>query len=90
LDGELVIPVGEVLSFDALQMRLHPAQSRIRKLAGETPAILVLFDILANGKKNLTSEPLSARRTTLEALVGSRRNHALCGGVTSEGVRVSD
>src|SRR5262249_9100748 len=41
LDGELVIPQGEALSFDALQMRLHPAESRIRKLARETPAVLV-------------------------------------------------
>ena len=40
LDGELLIPVGSSLSFDALQMRLHPAESRIRKLSGETPARL--------------------------------------------------
>ena len=39
LDGELAIPVGETFSFDALQMRLHPAESRIKKLAAETPAI---------------------------------------------------
>ena len=41
LDGELAIPVGETLSFDALQMRLHPAESRIKKLAAETPAVLM-------------------------------------------------
>ena len=46
VDGELAIPVGETLSFDALQMRLHPAESRIRKLAVETPAVLILFDML--------------------------------------------
>src|SRR5438874_3280919 len=47
LDGEMVIPVGNILSFDALQARLHPAESRRRRLAAETPARLVLFDILA-------------------------------------------
>ncbi len=68
-DGELVIPVGTVLSFDALQMRLHPAESRIRKLAVETPATLVLFDLLADGKANYTSTPLPERRAALEKLV---------------------
>src|SRR3569833_894714 len=48
-DGELVIPVGERLSFDALQMRLHPAESRRRKLAAEAPALLVLFVLLVVG-----------------------------------------
>src|SRR5512135_1277435 len=46
LDGELAIPVGDTLSFDTLQMRIHPAESRIKKLAIETPAILILFDML--------------------------------------------
>ena len=47
LDGELVIPVGVGLDFEALQMRLHPAESRVKKLSRETPAIYILFDILA-------------------------------------------
>ena len=47
LDGELIIPVGDVLSFDALQLRLHPAESRVRKLAAQSPAELMLFDLLA-------------------------------------------
>jgi ATP-dependent DNA ligase len=68
-DGELVIPVGTVLFFDALQMRLHPAESRIRKLAAETPATLILFDLLADGKTNYASKPLPARRAALEKLV---------------------
>jgi ATP-dependent DNA ligase len=46
LDGELVIAAGNSFSFDALQMRLHPAESRIRKLAGETPATFILFDMV--------------------------------------------
>lgn len=68
LDGELVIPVGDVLSFDALQMRLHPAESRRRKLAAETPAVLILFDLLAMGKRNYTSQPLTVRRPALDKL----------------------
>jgi len=66
LDGELVIPVGAALSFDALQMRLHPAESRRRKLAAETPAVLILFDLLADGKRDFTAEPLTVRRAALE------------------------
>src|SRR5437868_13170444 len=46
LDAELIIPVGDVLSFDALQLRLHPAESRVRKLAAETPAEVMVFDLL--------------------------------------------
>src|SRR5579871_2227588 len=48
LDGELLIAVGKTLSFDALQIRLHPAQSRINRLAAETPALFMAFDILAD------------------------------------------
>ena len=69
LDGELVIPQGDNLSFDALQMRLHPAESRIRKLAAETPAKLILFDVLATPERpDLMQEPLADRRAALEAL----------------------
>jgi ATP-dependent DNA ligase len=49
-------------------MRLHPAESRRRKLAAETPAVLVLFDLLAEGRKNFASEPLTARRDALQRL----------------------
>ncbi|MEO7240200.1 MAG: ATP-dependent DNA ligase, partial [Sphingomicrobium sp.] len=66
LDGELILPLGDALSFDALQMRLHPAESRIRRLSQETPAQLVLFDILALAGKSLAGEPLSHRRDALE------------------------
>ena len=68
LDGELAIPVGDTLSFDALQMRIHPAASRINRLAAETPAILILFDMLLDAKGNsLIEAPLVERRTALEA-----------------------
>jgi ATP-dependent DNA ligase len=66
LDGELIIPVDDCLSFEALQLRLHPAESRVRKLAAETPAQFMLFDLLALGDELFAPEPLSARRAALE------------------------
>lgn len=68
IDGELVIPVGGILSFEALQMRLHPAESRILRLARETPAQLMLFDCLFSNGAARMEQPLSARRDALEAL----------------------
>jgi ATP-dependent DNA ligase len=68
LDGELVVPQGDSLSFDALQMRLHPAESRIRKLSRETPSLLVLFDMLVTPDgESLVDNPLTGRRQALEA-----------------------
>lgn len=67
LDGELAIAAGGALSFDALQLRLHPAESRIRRLAGETPAMLIAFDFLYSPEgENLISAPLTTRREALE------------------------
>ena len=68
VDGELIIPVGGILSFEALQMRLHPAESRVRRLAAETPAQLMLFDLLFSNRTEYVSAPLSVRREQLEAL----------------------
>ena len=73
LDGELIISVGDVLSFEALQLRLHPAESRVRKLAGETPAELMLFDLLELGGKSLLDQPLSDRRKELKRFFA--KNH---------------
>jgi ATP-dependent DNA ligase len=67
LDGELIISVGDALSFEELQLRLHPAESRVRKLAAAHPAELMLFDVLELGGKDLSGEPLSERREALEA-----------------------
>jgi ATP-dependent DNA ligase len=72
LDGELVIERPEGLSFDALQMRLHPAESRIRKLAAETPAQLMLFDLLRLAGEDLAGLPLAKRRKRLEQLVSKQ------------------
>jgi ATP-dependent DNA ligase len=66
LDGELILPVGDVLSFNALQARLHPAESRIAKLSRETPAQLMLFDCLALDGAILIDRPLMERRGTAE------------------------
>jgi ATP-dependent DNA ligase len=70
LDGELAIPVGNSLSFEALQLRLHPAASRVAKLAAADPAIFIAFDVLlAPDGEQLATAPLSARRAALEALL---------------------
>lgn len=67
LDGEIVIPVDGQLSFDSLLMRIHPAASRVRKLSKETPAMLIVFDLLVDDRNNLLAEtPLKARREKLE------------------------
>ncbi|MEO6256141.1 MAG: ATP-dependent DNA ligase, partial [Sphingomicrobium sp.] len=73
LDGELIIPLGDALSFEALQMRLHPAESRVRKLSIETPAELMLFDLLSLGAKSLAAEPLAKRRRALEQFHAAQR-----------------
>jgi len=69
IDGELIIPVGDALSFDALQLRLHPAESRVRKLAAETPAELMAFDLLDLDGRSLATSPLSKRREKLETFM---------------------
>lgn len=67
LDGELVIADHKRLDFDALLQRIHPAASRIKKLSIETPATLIVFDLLVDDRgKNLTEKPLAERRAALE------------------------
>jgi ATP-dependent DNA ligase len=67
LDGEIVVPSDGAFSFDALLQRIHPAQSRIRKLAAETPALLIVFDLLVDAAGNsLTGKSLDERRRALE------------------------
>jgi ATP-dependent DNA ligase len=77
LDGELILPLADRLDFEALQMRLHPAESRIRKLAAETPAQLMLFDILEIGSKGFDEQPLVDRRKALEAFHKANRAEGL-------------
>src|SRR5262249_21500514 len=66
LDGEIVVPNGKALSFDDLLQRIHPAPSRVNRLAAETPAVLIVFDLLSADGKIFTTEPLTARRKLLE------------------------
>jgi ATP-dependent DNA ligase len=67
LDGEIVIPIGNRLSFNDLLQRIHPAASRIRKLAAELPATYIVFDLLEDGKGPLIDRALEERRQELEA-----------------------
>lgn len=67
LDGEIVVPVDGRLSFDHLLQRIHPAASRIKKLAAETPSHYYVFDILALKTKNFTAIPIEERREKLTA-----------------------
>jgi ATP-dependent DNA ligase len=77
LDGELVIAGGDSLSFAALQMRLHPAESRVRKLAADTPASFMLFDCLAAGNEDLATSPFAERRAVLESFHAATRHPRL-------------
>jgi ATP-dependent DNA ligase len=66
LDGEIVVPRGGVFSFDDLLQRIHPAASRVKRLEAETPALLIVFDVLLADDEILTNEPLKDRRKHLE------------------------
>jgi ATP-dependent DNA ligase len=70
LDGEIVIAGANGLDFDSLQLRLHPAASRVKLLAKQIPASVVFFDILAEGNRDLRNEPFESRRRELERLLG--------------------
>src|SRR3954468_10035821 len=69
LDGELVVTSAKGLDFDALQLRQHPADSRVQKLAKEIPASYVAFDLLALGDESLLETPFGARREALERVL---------------------
>jgi len=73
LDGEIVVTAGGGLDFDALQQRIHPADSRVRLLSTQTPASFIAFDLLALDDEDLTGRPFAERRQALErALAGAR------------------
>lgn len=71
VDGEIVIARDNTLDFEALQLRLHPAASRAKMLAGEIPASVVFFDILCEGDRDLCKAPFRERRAMLESLLGN-------------------
>ncbi len=73
VDGEIVVPAGDRLHFEALLQRIHPAESRVRLLAEQTPASFVAFDLLALGDESLVDRPFGERRQLLQtALAGTR------------------
>jgi ATP-dependent DNA ligase len=76
LDGELVIPIGGALSFDELQLRLHPAASRVQKLAAAHPAVYILFDLLAEARESYLRLNLRERRRLLEKFARSNLRSA--------------
>ena len=73
VDGEIVVATPRGLDFDALQQRIHPAPSRIARLASSTPASFVAFDLLAAGGKSVMAQTQAERRKALESLLGSAK-----------------
>ena len=69
LDGEIVIATGHGLDFDSLQLRLHPAASRVKLLSTQMPASIVFFDVLAEGHRDLRGHPFEERRAELERIL---------------------
>jgi ATP-dependent DNA ligase len=86
LDGEIVVfsPDGKALDFDALLQRIHPAESRVRRLAKETPASFVAFDLLAWEERDLRGEPLAIRREALEVVMADARPPLYCSPSTGD------
>jgi ATP-dependent DNA ligase len=71
LDGEVVIARNGALDFDALQLRIHPAASRVKMLAEQTPASIIFFDLLCEGDDDLQQQPFEIRRQRLERILAS-------------------
>ncbi len=71
LDGEIVVANSNGLDFEALQLRIHPAASRVRLLSQQSPASIVFFDLLCEGDRDLRREPFQSRRQELESLLSS-------------------
>ena len=84
LDGEIVIATPHGLDFDALQLRLHPAASRVAKLATETPSSFVAFDALAIDGRNLMDRPQTQRRAALEKLLAKTQRPVYLTPMTRE------
>src|SRR5450631_2080095 len=73
LDGEIVIATDSGLDFDSLQLRIHPAASRVKLLSQQIPASVVFFDLLCEGDRDYTVEPFRIRRERLVAILGSAK-----------------
>ena len=84
VDGELVVVTDYGLDFDRLSLRIHPAESRIRKLAEEIPVSFVGFDLLAEGDDDLREQPFAARRARLEGALRSAPPAVYLGPATTD------
>jgi ATP-dependent DNA ligase len=73
LDGEIVLVKDDWLDFEALQLRIHPAASRVKTLSQQIPVSVVFFDLLCEGDRDLRSEPFQSRRQALESLLASAK-----------------
>jgi ATP-dependent DNA ligase len=89
VDGEIVLARPDGLDFDALQLRLHPAESRIRLLAGRTPTSYVAFDLLAEGGKDLRKRPLAERHARLVEILGRKPTGRAMKEILKPGTRVA-
>ena len=90
LDGEIVIAAGDGLDFDALQLRVHPAASRVKLLAEQTPASIVFFDLLCEGDSDLRGTSFSERRARLEGLLSTAAPPIHLTPVTSDSGMAAD
>src|SRR5207248_5061286 len=84
VDGEIVIATEHGLDFDLLSLRIHPAASRIAKLADETPASFVAFDLIAQGDDDLCEHPFRERRARLEGVLARSAHPILLTPATTE------
>ena len=90
LDGEVVLAQNNALDFDSLQLRLHPAASRVKLLSQQIPASIVFFDLLCEGKNDLRSTPFKDRRRRLEAMLKSVKPPLHITPATSDFAKASD
>ena len=90
LDGEIVVARGGGLDFDALQLRVHPAASRVKLLSQELPASVVIFDVLCEGSHDLRSEPFRMRRARLESVLQSAEPPLFITPSTTDRTQASD
>lgn len=90
LDGEIVVAKDGALDFDALQLRIHPAASRVKLLSVQIPASIVFFDLLADGRRDLRKERFDKRRKRLESLLSSVGPPLHVTPVTSDFSKASD
>src|ERR1700761_4926042 len=90
MDGEIVIASNGALDFDALQLRIHPAASRVNLLSQQTPASVVFFDLLAEASRDWREKPFSERRSKLEALLAGAKPPLHLTPATDEAKRAQD